>query len=662
MWFGYAGRMLSVDLSSGVLTVEPLSRRLCEQYIGGRGRDAKTIFDKMTDGIDSFDERNILCISAGAVTGLLGPTAGRVNVATAVSPLSGMYCNSNAGAHWGAELKFAGFDGITIKGVAPDLCYLFIEDGRAELRDASHLAGKGVFDTTLILKEELGEDVMVAAAGPGAEGGALFGSVVFDYWDVAGRGGLGSVMAQKKLKAVAVRGTGKLAVADPTRYIEVVREGWQAILNEPGFILQEHPGLGTAICVNWGNAQGWLPTRNFQTSHFEDADKISGEFFRDNFSTRRSPLPGGRACLSCPNRCKRFGRIETGKYAGTRGNIEFEGIAAFGSKCGVSDMAAVFHAFMLANDYGLDCIECGNTIALLMDCNERGLLPSSVKDELDIRFGDADAMVEAVHRIGTLDGEFGRLGALGAHRVAQKLGKEAETTDTSVKGLSTIACDPRVAKAFGFTYAVSSRGSDHLRTHPVYEMLNMPKEVSKELFGSEEASKLTAYGGKVNMVLWHEEMAAVTDSMGTCRFMHASYYAQYPIPELLHKYGKKKGEPHSIKYHEWLSAATGMNFDYERLLEVGRRIIMVERAINLRCGLSVEDDTLPERFFKEPIPDGPQKGAVFDYEKFKEMLADYYNKRGWDLRTGKIYKSTLIELGMEDVLNRLARLGLVVEG
>ena len=667
---GYAGQILRVDMTTRKITKQPLNHEICEQYIGGRGHDAKIIFDEVPPKADPLGPENVLCISTGPITGLLGPTSGRVNAA-ALSPLTGIYGNSNAGTHWGPELKYAGYDGIIIKGKSKKPFYLYIEDEKVELRDASHLWGKGIFDTVQQLKEECDEEICVAAIGPAAENGVLYGSIIFDYWDATGRTGMGTVMASKGLKAIAVRGTGALKVADTKNYLRIAREGWEAVLNDAGFQTGEHSSLGTAICVNWGNAQGWLPTRNFQESHFENASDISGEAFRDKFSTKETPFPGGRACPSCPNRCKRFGKIESGPYAGTRGNIEFEGIGAFGSKCGINDLEAVFHAFMLTNDYGMDCIAAGNMIATFMELNKHKLLPKNILNGLDLSFGNKEAMIEAVHRIANRTGKLGELGGLGAAKATKKISPEATKYTSSIKGMDTIACDPRVAKGFGFTYAVSSRGSDHLRAHPVFEMIGMPKEIGKELFGSAESTELTKYGGKVNMVLWHENLAAVTDSMGSCRFMHASYYAQYPIPELLYKYGAKrspdkhrggktKNKIPSIKYHEWLSAATGIKYTYEDLLKAGERILMLERAINLRRGVRKKDDTLPLRFFEEPVPKGPAKGEVFDKKIFDRMLKQYYKTRGWDSRQGLIKKSKLKTLGMTDVADKLTKERLTV--
>ncbi len=657
---GYAGQILRVDLTKKKIIKEPLDRSIAQKYMGGRGHDAWILFNELPAKVNPLGPENILCLSAGALSGLLGPTVGRVNAA-AISPLTGIYGNSNVGAHWGPELKYAGYDGIILKGKANKPHYLFIDNDKVQLRDAKHLWGKGVFDTMLMIKKEHGDDTYVVATGPAAEKGVLFGSLIFDYWDAMGRTGMGTVMASKNIKAIAVRGSGSLAVADPKNYLNVVRDGWQGIVNDPGFQTGEHSALGTAICVNWGNAQGWLPTRNFRESHFEDADKISGESFRDRFSIKEAPIPGGRACMSCPNRCKRFGKIESGKYAGTRGNIEFEGMAAFGSKCGVSDLEAVFHAFMLANDYGIDCISCGNAIATLMELNEEGMLKKELADGLDFSFGNAETMIEMVHRIANRKGKLGQLAGLGAYEMVSKIAPKGRKFVSAVKGIDTIACDPRVAKGFGFTYAVSSRGSDHLRAHPVFEMIGMPKEVGKELFGHEKVVNLTAYDGKVEMVKWHEELAAVTDSIGSCRFMHASYYAQYPVPELLHKFGRIKNKPNSIKYHDWFTAATGIKMSYEDMLKVGERIILLERAINLRRGIRKKDDTLPERFFKEPVPKGPAKGQVFDRKKFDEMLNKYYKYRGWDTKTGLIQKKKLIALGMPEVAKQLTKEKLIAK-
>ncbi|MGQ9582209.1 MAG: aldehyde ferredoxin oxidoreductase family protein [Thermoplasmatota archaeon] len=656
---GYAGSLLFVDLTKGTVKVVPLKKEWCALYLGGRGRDARLLFELQEPSIAPLDPGAHVLISTGPLTGLLGPTTGRLNVAGR-SPQTGLYGNSNAGTNFGPELKFAGYDGVVITGRSPRPVRLHIQDSEASLLDAGELWGEGVFETTARILEEHGPETRVAAVGPGAEAGALFGSVIFDFWDAAARTGLGTVLASKGLKAVSVRGTGSLRVADPKAYYEAAREGWMAVLEDPGFRTGEHSALGTSICVNWGNAQGWLPTRNFRESWFEGADRISGEEFRDTFSTRPAPLPAGRACFSCPNRCKRYGRIDEGKYAGTRGNIEFEGVAAFGSKCGVDDLAAVFHAYMLANDYGLDCISCGTTIAFFMECVEKGILDDG---GLGLRFGSADAMVEMVHRIANREGRLGELGSLGSERAAAAIGRGSEALLSTIKGLETIACDPRAAKAFGFGFAVASRGSDHLRAHPVFEMLRMPPEVGRELFGSAEAVELRKYGGKVRLVAWHENMAVVSDSAGTCRLMHASFYAQYPVPELLSRLAKRKRPAvHSIKYHKWIEAATGIPMSYEGLMELGERVICLERALNLRWGLRPEQDTLPRRFVSERIPAGPAKGELFEPGILEEMLRDYYDLRGWDAATGRPHEGRLSALGMEDVAARLREEGLLAPG
>ncbi|UCE36641.1 MAG: aldehyde ferredoxin oxidoreductase family protein [Thermoplasmata archaeon] len=659
---GYAGKLLRVDLTKEKIKVKDLQEDVCKDYIGGRGRDAKILFDELSPNANPLGKENIFCISTGPITGLLGPTTGRVNIA-AKSPLTDIYGNSNAGTNFGPELKYAGYDGLVITGRAEKPVYLSIQDDTVELKDAKRIWGEGVFETSLSIQDKYnGYETRVAAIGPAAERGVLFGSVIFDLWDAAGRTGMGTVMASKNLKAIAVSGTGELSVADPKKYREVIEDGWLGLTNDPGFRMGEHQALGTSVCVGWGNAQGWLPTRNFRESVFEGAEKISGEEFRDKISIKMAPVPGGRACMSCPNRCKRFGRIDTGKYAGTRGNIEFEGVAAFGSKCGVDDLEAVFHAFMLANDYGMDCVSAGNMIATFMELNEEGILNSKKDDKIDLKFGNADAMVEMVHRIANQEGKLGKLGAMGAYKATKKIGKGAENYTSCIKGIDTIACDPRAAKGFGFTFAVSSRGSDHLRAHPVFEMIRLDGAVGKELFGSEESCTLRGYGGKANMVFWHENLSAVTDSMGSCRFMHASYYAQYPVPELRAKHRKKKSkkEVHSIKYHDWLSAATGMKISYDNLLRIGDRIVNLERAINTRMGIRRKDDILPKRFMEQALPSGPAKGEKFAKKELNKMIDKYYDLRGWDNKTGLHLKQKLKDLDMKDVLSDLEKRKLVV--
>lgn len=659
---GYAGKVLKIDLTNKVVSKVPLTKEVCANFIGGRGMDAKVLFDAVAPEVDPLSPENVLCISTGPLTGLLGPSTGRVNVASK-SPLTGIYGNSNAGAHWGAELKYAGYDSLVIIGKAPKPVYLYIEDESVEIKDAGHLWGKGTYETTRILqKDHRGYATKVAAVGPASENGVLYGSVIFDFWDAAGRAGMGTVMASKNLKAVAVTGTGSLTVADPKRYMGVAREAWQAVLEDPGFQTQEHAALGTLVVLGLGNAQGWLPTRNFNETVFELADEVSGEAFRDRFSIKPAPIPAGRACVSCPNRCKRFGKILSGKYAGTKGSIEFEGVAALGPKCGVGNLEAVFHAYMLTNDYGMDCISCGNTIALFMELKERGILTPEELEDLDLSFGNAEAMVEMVHRIAKRKGKLGMLGGLGEELAAKSIGRGAEEYITTIKGMGTIGTDPRVAKGFGFGFAVASRGSDHLRAHPVFEMVRHPPGVAEELFGSKEAGELGKYGGKVRLVYFHENMAAITDSLGTCRFMHASFYTEYPIPELLAKHLKKKGPIHSIKYHEWLSVATGLNFSYEDLWRAGERIVSLERALNVRFGVRRGHDTLPKRFLTQPVPSGPFKGEVFKKEMLDRMLDEYYDLRGWERETGLPYKEKLLQLGLKDVAEDLERKKLVAVG
>ena len=293
-----------------------------------------------------------------------------------------------------------------------------------------------------------------------------------------------------------------------------------------------------------------------------------------------------------------------------------------------------------------------------MTKREKNIITKEDTEGIDLRFGNADAMIEMVHKIANRKGKLGEIGALGSAKAAQKIGKKSSKFLTTIKGLETIACDPRTAKGFGFAYAVASRGSDHLRAHPVFEMIKLPGEIGEKMFGSPESCDLTKYGGKVNMILWHENFSAITDSIGTCRFMHASYYAQYPIPELMAEWkakrkGKKVKKVNSIKYHEWISAATGMDIDYDKLQEIGNRIINLERAINVKFGIRRKDDTLPDRFLNEPLPSGPAKGETFPKKQLDSMIDDYYKSRGWDKTTGLPLKRNLLKLGMIDVADDL---------
>lgn len=598
---GWIGKILRVNLTKEEWKAEELDRNIAEKFIGGRGLGSKILYDEIDPKVDPLSPDNKLILATGPLTGTSASAAGRY-MAITKSPLTGTIACSNSGGHFGAELKFAGFDLIIIEGKAKEPVYLYVEDGKAEIRDATHLWGKTTHEATDQILSETDMDARVACIGPAGERLVRFACIINDKHRAAGRSGVGAVMGSKNLKAVAVKGSGSIQVADKEAFRKATLEGFQKVKANP-VTSQGLPAYGTAILINIINQSGILPTRNFQDGVFEGAEKISGESIAEQILVRN------RACFACPIACGRVVRVTNPKYECFSEGPEYESDWALGACCGVDNIDAIGKANYLCDILGIDPISAGVTIACGMELFERGIVSRSEVGR-SLNFGDPDAMVEMVRAIGYREG-FGDALAEGSYRLAERYGHPEYSM--SVKKQEFPAYDARGAQGMGLEYATSNRGACHVRGYMISpEILGSPQKLDP--FETEE---------KAGWTKTFQDLTAVVDSSGICLFNTFAIGA----PEIL----------------EYLKAATGVKMTLEELMKAGERIWNLERLFNLKAGISGKEDRLPDRLLKEPMPSGPAKGNVVKLEK---MLPEYYELRGWD-KEGVPTKERLKELGLE---------------
>ncbi len=607
---GYAGKLLYVDLSKGSLEDRETPAQLAQAFLGGRGLGAAILYKELAPKVDPLGPKNILIFMAGPTDGTLLPSCPRWAVVTK-SPLTGMYLCNSAGGFFGPELKFAGHDGIVIKGKAKSPVYIYIQDDKVELRDAEKLWGKLTDETEREIRKELKDNrVRVACVGPAGENLVKYANIQSDLRSI-GRGGAGAVMASKNLKAIAVRGHGKFEVADEEGLSTLVRE-LHANMKESEAV-KNFSKWGTTQFVDPINEAGLWPTRNFQEGVFEGAGKINAEIMRKQIVKRDT------ACFGCPIACGKYSIVADGKYAGTIvEGPEYETLWSFGAQCGVDDLGAIAAANMWCDKYGIDTISAGNTIGFAMECYERGLLTKRDTDGLELKFGNHEVFLPLLKKIALREG-IGDLLAEGVREMAKRLKHGAENFAMHVKGMELPAYDPRGAWGMGIAYATSCRGGCHLKAWTLGVEVMHPKY---DRFSPE---------GKGKLVFGLQNERAVIDSMGVC---------------VLGARGIGIDEMVRI-----ITVMTGWNFNSKKLLEAGERVYNVERLIAIREGITRKDDTLPPRLLTEVLPRGPSKGVHLRREDLDQMLNEYYTVRGWD-RNGKPTKVKLEELGIPKLLGR----------
>lgn len=580
--YGYHGKILRINLKERSIKKEDLDLDLAKKYLGGRGLGEKILMDEIDPKIDALSPDNKIIIATGPLSGTPTPTGGRYMVVTK-SPLTGTVASSNSGGRWGAELKFAGYDLIIIEDKADSPVYISIEDDKVEIRDAAHLWGQVTSETTRILTEEMGDKAKILNIGPAGEKLSLIAAIINDKDRAAGRSGVGAVMGSKNLKAIAVKGTGKVPVHNPELLKEVVSRVNKQI-RENGVTGQGLPTYGTAVLVNIINENGVFPTNNFQSSQFDKAEDISGETLAEKYLVKKV------GCYGCPIACGRLCKVDGVEVSGP----EYETIWGYGSDCGVSDLKEIINANHICNELGLDTISASTTIAAAMELYQMGLIKDDETEGIPLTWGSTDAIIEWTKKMGMREGLGDKL-AQGSYRLGEMYG--APQVSMSVKKQELPAYDPRGIQGQGLSYATSNRGGCHVRGYMI----------SPEILGAPEKLDRFSLEGKAAWVKVFQDLTAVIDSMGLCLFTSFAMGA---------------GD-----YSDLYNAVCGTDHTAVSLLEAGERVWNLEKMFNLESGLSMADDTLPTRLLEDAIAEGPSKGSV---HSLAELLPEYYALRGWD--------------------------------
>ena len=596
---GFTGKILRVDLTKKEVKIEDTNMQWARQYIGGQGLATRYFVDEVDPKIDPYSPENELIFAPGPLTGTNAPTASRYMVVTK-SPLTGTITRSNSGGYFGARLKHSGFDMIIFKGKAESPLYLFVSQGKAELRDASKLWGRDVFETSDFLSQEAGRAASIACIGPAGENLVRFASIINDKHRAAGRNGVGAVMGSKKLKAVVAIGGTLPKVANPSEYNSVLQEMLKKLKENP-VTSQGLTQFGTEVLVNIINKSGIYSTKNSTDSGDDPlAEEISGERLAETYLLHNQP------CFACPIRCGRVVRYNERESEGP----EYESAWALGASTGIHDLYSIIAANDNADRLGYDTISGGLTISAAMELYEKGKIPDKDVGPTKPKFGNQSALLEMSTKLAYRK-DFGNELAEGSLRLATKYGYP--DASISVKGQELAAYDPRGVWGMALEYATSNIGGSHMRAYTI----------SNEILGVQPVSEPTKIEGKAALVKYVQDFTEVMDCSGLCQF--PSFALNFE------------------DYRKLINAITGFNYSSEELMKAGERNWNLERLFNLKGGIKPEQDTLPRRFLTEGIPKGPNKGKVVP---LKELLRDYYKERGWDEK-GIPREEKVIELGLD---------------
>jgi aldehyde:ferredoxin oxidoreductase len=591
--FAYAGKILRVDLTTGKISTEPLSEKLAKAYIGGIGLGIKLLMDNSKPGTDPFDPDNPIIYLTGPLSGTLGPTGGNSYAVVSKSPATGGVANAESHGFFGPDFKRAGYDAIIITGKAPKLSYLWIDDDKVEIRNGEHLQYKTVNETDNMIREELADFyIRVSAIGEAGEKLCRFAAIINDEFRAIGRAGMGGVLGSKNLKAVAVRGTRDVNVADFEGFKEFIKMIYERM---KGPATKKYKTLGTPQNVLVLNSLNALATRNFTNSQFEGAEKVSGEWLNEHYVKK---IVG---CATCGMRCDHIAVVPEGPYQGATSRLEFECLWSMGPLCGIDRLDAIIEAMRIVNEYGMDGISIGVVVAFAMDCYENGVITKEQTDGIDLSFGNAEALIEIIHKIGKREGWLGNALAEGAAKAAEIIGGDAYKYANHIKGLELPGYDLRTLKTAALGFSVSFRGACHLRNGAY----------SPDVKGKVNRFKIEKGRGK--MIVPDGHIYNVIDSLIVCKFSRGTYYDG--LKDLANYY----------------TLATGIPMTAEELDTAGERIENLARLFNVREGKGTREyDTLPWKIKNTPVPeDGPAKGVVVSDEEFQLGLDDYYAARGW---------------------------------
>lgn len=629
-FYGFVGKILRIDLTRRKIMKESLNPEIARKFGGGVGYAAKILWDELEPRIDPLSPENKLIMATGPLTGTLCPCSGSWE-ACFKSPLTNVWGESRCGGGWGPELKYAGFDMVILEGRAEKPVYVWIQDGEAEIRSAEHLAGETVPDTENALKKEVGEyEARVASIGPAGEKLVRFACIMADVDRAAGRCGGGAVMGSKNVKAVAVRGHGQIAIADPEAFLTAVEEAEDVMLKHewlspPNFIWRR----GT-VSVTGSSAVGDLPTKYGSSNSWDKWDDIRRLFDSKYWI-------GGRACPDCVIGCGVRSEVRIGKwFTPPFGGPEYETTGIFTAFMLNDDLEAAIHASYLCNLYGMDTISCGNVIALAMECREKGWLAKKDTDNVDLTYGNMEAVMEMIKKITQREG-FGDILAEGTEKAAEKIGKGAPDIAMHVKGLDIPAHDPRGGKTLALQYGTSNRGACHIHPHETnnYEIYNIDFGLIPYGLPTPAPDALSEKGkGIINKII--QDFGITQDILGVCRF--ATWAGL------------------TIKHYESITRTLlGWDVNDVELLKIGERVFNLQRCFNAREGRRRKDDQIPKRLREIPAFgkfSNIKEAAIINYDS---MLDEYYDVRGWDKETGIPTPNKLEDLGMSDVAAQLSK-------
>jgi aldehyde:ferredoxin oxidoreductase len=618
---GYTGKILRINLTNQTTKEEALPLEIAKDFIGGAGFGIKYLFDEVKAGTDPLGPENKLIFASGPFSGTTIPCASRMAVA-AKSPLTNAVGVALTGGYFPVELKYAGYDVLIIEGKAEKPTYVWIKDGKAQFRSAKKVWGMKTTDCQQMLKNELNDqNIRIACIGPAGENLCRIACIINEL-RAAGRKGLGAVMGSKNLKAIAIRGTGEVAIADKEKY-KSARDEFAKAMKESPVLYPQFSKLGTPMVVDHACAIGIFPTKNFSTTgEYAPADKIGVE-------VQLTRNVGSEHCYGCPVGCSQLKVAKTGPYAGTLAEgPEYETFFSFGGETGVENIDAIIAADRLADELGLDTISAGVAIGFAMELYEKGILSAKETGGLKLNFGNDEAMLTLLRLMAYREG-IGDLLADGTKAAAEKIGRGSEKYAMHVKGLELPAYDVRGAKAHGLNFATSYTGADHNRGYAFQEIFGIPIPYEVDRFSAERKGSLTK---------WNQDVRSATcDAPTMCAFL-----LDMAVPAIA-----------TQNTANLMEAVTGLKLSAEEVQTVGERMNNLARAFNVREGFTRSDDTLPERLMTEPLKAGASKGHFISKDDLNKMLDEYYAERGWDIKTGAPTRKKLMELGLKYVADAM---------
>jgi aldehyde:ferredoxin oxidoreductase len=645
--FGY-GKILEVDLTTRKIEKKDLDAKFTEEFIGGMGFGSKMLYDEVGTKVDPLSPENIIIFSNGPLTGTETPCSGRTEVTTK-SPLTGHIGSGNTGGHWGARLKHAGFDVLVIRGQAEEPCSLWIDDDTVEIRNASHLWGKETELTSDILRKELGaaqaSRISVLAIGQAGENLVRYACPVNDLHHVAGRCGAGAVMGAKKLKAIAVHGTGSVQIARPQAFQEAVMEARDRLLTADR--TAKMPGAPIDIRIE-ALEKGCLPGKNFQTGILPRWVETRSVAVAKQYVTGVEST-----CYRCPVSCFNVVEVKDGRYSGTkiaRGTMPGV-VFNFGALCAIDNLPGIWKCKELCQRFGMDYESAGVCLAFAMELFQRGIITQSDTDGMDLTWGNEESLIELLRKIAYREG-FGGILADGSLRAAKTIGRGSEKYAFTTKRMEmTMIPDPRPNTQRGWLLGAltNPRGGDNVKNTHFYaerynpnwwvDQFDMFDEVKAEIYNMPPEKVQGTWQGKAMMCKWFEDLYSICNALGFCFFTVGSRLAWGPT-----------------YISKLFSACTGRDTTPQDMMVIGEKVFTLLKAYTIREGFTRKDDALPERFYREPMPEGPAKGAVLSREEVEHVLDEYYDLRGWDKTTGLPTWKKLSDLGLQDLADDLQRL------